>query len=187
MGLDKLFFKQERIGKGGRPVTVYKLETMSGERNNHDPHERLSGKFSESKNVTPWGSILRHFGIDEIPQLLNWIRGEVQLVGFRILRKCELDRLPEDIKRYYLSHDPGLISGDMGIGRADGNLELKHRFMRMFMRLRDELERDKSISGIVKLRLKLAILAIRSYINKLGDPLSIDVILDKFQGVDSGE
>ena len=70
-------FKQTRIGKDGKPFTIYKLRTMitnAGDELLKTPHD---------KRVTKIGKILRRYSIDEFPQFINIIKGEMSLVGPR--------------------------------------------------------------------------------------------------------
>jgi putative colanic acid biosynthesis UDP-glucose lipid carrier transferase len=76
-----IFFKQERVGLGGEPFTIWKFRSMS-----HDE----SGERDESLQAKPgdvrifsFGSIMRRFSIDELPQFFNVLKGEMSLVGPR--------------------------------------------------------------------------------------------------------
>jgi lipopolysaccharide/colanic/teichoic acid biosynthesis glycosyltransferase len=71
-----IFFKQNRATRGGKIFSVYKLRTMKENVDNY-----LS--VIDDDRVTPVGRILRRFRIDEIPQFLNVIRGEMSVVGPR--------------------------------------------------------------------------------------------------------
>jgi lipopolysaccharide/colanic/teichoic acid biosynthesis glycosyltransferase len=85
-----ILFRQERAGRGGRPFCMYKFRTMVvnavelkaalADRN------RLSGpdfKVEDDPRVTRLGAILRKTSLDEVPQILNVLRGEMSLVGPR--------------------------------------------------------------------------------------------------------
>jgi lipopolysaccharide/colanic/teichoic acid biosynthesis glycosyltransferase len=61
------FFLQERIGQYGKKFTIYKLRTL----------------HSKTHQLSSWGKFLRNYKIDELPQLLNIIKGEMTLVGPR--------------------------------------------------------------------------------------------------------
>jgi lipopolysaccharide/colanic/teichoic acid biosynthesis glycosyltransferase len=81
------FFAQERTGRGGRPFRVYKLRTMSGVPAFRAGRETQAG----DPRITPVGRWLRRTGVDELPQLLNVLRGEMSLVGPRPLLAWEND------------------------------------------------------------------------------------------------
>lgn len=87
-------FRQERIGHGGKKFTLYKFRTMQHGASTKD-HEAHVGRLVESdrpmvkldtlgdSRLIPGGCLLRNAGLDELPQLLNVLRGEMSLVGPR--------------------------------------------------------------------------------------------------------
>ena len=107
-------FGQRRIGAGGRPFQLFKLRTMyaNAEKvkdNLRVQNERHGAAFKMENNprVTPVGRFLRRTTIDQLPQLINVLRGEMSMVGPRPLPAGEWD--PEE-SWYALRHDvtPGL-------------------------------------------------------------------------------
>lgn len=91
------FFKQERVGRGGRVFTIIKLRTM------HHECERESGpqwSTAGDKRITRIGLILRRTHIDELPQLWNVLKLEMSLVGPRPERPEFVDVLAEKIPHY---------------------------------------------------------------------------------------
>lgn len=86
------FFSQKRVGFGGKPFSIYKLRTMREDADERKDEFRqlnevdgLGFKIEEDPRVTEVGRFLRKTSIDELPQLLNVIRGEMSLVGPRPL------------------------------------------------------------------------------------------------------
>jgi exopolysaccharide biosynthesis polyprenyl glycosylphosphotransferase len=85
-----VIFRQQRAGRGHRPFTIYKLRTMrvgsDGDRDRlRDDVDMRGGlfKLTDDPRVTRVGSILRRFSIDELPQLVNVLLGNMSLVGPR--------------------------------------------------------------------------------------------------------
>lgn len=92
-------FNQKRIGKDGKIFTLKKIRTMYDNPKN-DGYNVLS---PDDARITKVGKILRKYSIDEFPQFLNIVKGDMSLVGPRPLPKYELDRAnnyPQFVERY---------------------------------------------------------------------------------------
>ncbi|HZR19611.1 MAG TPA: sugar transferase [Verrucomicrobiae bacterium] len=110
-----IFFRQQRSGLNGRPFTLYKFRTMvtNAEQLKHElaAMNEMSGpvfKLVNDPRVTRFGRLLRKFSIDELPQLINVLRGEMSLVGPRPLPVDEVKRFNDVAHRRRLSVKPGL-------------------------------------------------------------------------------
>ena len=85
-----MFFRQERLGFRGRVFSIFKFRTMVHRRQKKGPDLFLS---EDDPRITRFGGILRKYRLDELPQLLNVLKGEMSLVGPRPL-------LPEFLDSY---------------------------------------------------------------------------------------
>lgn len=113
-----VFYRQERIGRYGRPFKILKFRTMYVGSENGTP--RLSS--ANDDRITPVGRILRKYRIDEIPQFFNVIKGDMSLVGPRPERRYYINRIIEEAPYYCLLYKirPGLTSwGPIKIGYSD--------------------------------------------------------------------
>jgi len=110
-----ILFRQQRCGLNGQPFTMLKFRSMitDAEQRKHEL-ERLNEmdgpvfKVTNDPRITPVGRFLRKFSIDEFPQLLNVVRGEMSLVGPRPLPVDEVRRFDDPAHRRRLSVKPGL-------------------------------------------------------------------------------
>jgi len=75
-----VFFKQERVGKDGELFTIYKFRTMVENAENMGAGYRVKNKDPRITNI---GNFLRKTSLDELPQLINIVKGEISIVGPR--------------------------------------------------------------------------------------------------------
>ncbi|MFT5184248.1 MAG: exopolysaccharide biosynthesis polyprenyl glycosylphosphotransferase [Flavobacteriales bacterium] len=114
----KIFFIQERIGKYGQPFNIYKFRTMVKDAESEGP--QLSS--SNDARITPLGRSLRKTRLDELPQFLNVVLGDMALVGPRPERQHFIDRITERAPHYRHLHKvrPGITSwGQVKYGYAE--------------------------------------------------------------------
>ncbi|HEY0392206.1 MAG TPA: sugar transferase [Solirubrobacterales bacterium] len=124
-----VFFRQKRAGKGGMPFTMLKFRTMVA-----DAEERLAelvdlGKLDEpafkipdDPRITPAGRFLRRTSLDELPQLINVLRGDMSLVGPRPEEEAVV-ALYDERQRIRLAVKPGLTGPMQVYGRGDLTFE----------------------------------------------------------------
>ncbi len=122
-----VFFLQERIGINKRRFKIYKFRTMipNAERVMHllEGRNEAQGpvfKIKEDPRITPLGRFLRRSSIDELPQLLNVLKGDMSLVGPRPLPVRDYEGFSEDWQRRRFSVKPGItclwqVNGRSGI------------------------------------------------------------------------
>lgn len=123
-----VFFRQERLGKDGRRIHIFKFRTMhrDAERklksNASLYQEYVKNNFKLPKGrdprITAVGRILRELSLDEIPQLINVLRGDMSLVGPRPIVPAEIEKY-DDYASLLLSVQPGLTGQWQVSGRSD--------------------------------------------------------------------
>jgi len=107
--------KLPRIGENGRIIYIYKLRTMHPYSEYlqdyiHEQYElHASGKFKNDFRITVWGKIFRKCWIDELPQFINLVRGDICIVGVRALSTHYFNLYPDDVKEMRIKFKPGLI------------------------------------------------------------------------------
>ena len=111
----KPIFKMKRTGQHGKPIYIYKVRTM------HPYSEYIQDiattafgyggkdKIKNDFRVTPWGKFLRKYWLDEIPQLYNFIKGDLALVGVRPVSDTFLSTYPKDQMQERFKYKPGCI------------------------------------------------------------------------------
>ncbi len=102
-----VFYRQERVGRGGRVFTLYKLRSM---RQDAERNGAAQWAAANDDRTTRVGRFLRTSRLDELPQILNVLKGEMSFVGPRPERPVFVDQLAQQIPFYALRHSvkPGI-------------------------------------------------------------------------------
>lgn len=130
-------FPMERVGRHGKIIKVYKLRTM------HPFAEFLqdyitklngyneTGKPANDFRVATWGKFYRKYWLDELPQLLNVLKGELNIVGVRPLSRTRFNELPEDVRKIRVRFKPGCIPPYVALlmPDAEGNIEAERIYL----------------------------------------------------------
>jgi exopolysaccharide biosynthesis polyprenyl glycosylphosphotransferase len=121
------FFRQERVGRQGRLFTMYKLRTMRNDADlevdtlhqaNESDSDGVLFKIRSDPRITAIGAILRKYSLDELPQLINVLRGEMSLVGPRPALPSEVQQYTNDLRRRLVVR-PGMTGLWQVSGRSD--------------------------------------------------------------------
>ena len=107
--------KMRRIGLNGRPIYINKLRTMHPYSENLQEYVfeqnalQANGKFQNDFRVTGWAKVLRKLWLDELPQLINYFQGDLNLVGVRALSQQYFQLYPKELQQLRVQFKPGLI------------------------------------------------------------------------------
>jgi exopolysaccharide biosynthesis polyprenyl glycosylphosphotransferase len=129
-----IFFRQERVGRGRQLFTIYKFRTMveadspgveSNDTRTDDtstPLHEVRHKAIEATRITPIGRVMRRTGLDEIPQFVNVLCGNMSLVGPRPFKECESETISGWQARRF-EFRPGITGLWQVSGRNDLSLD----------------------------------------------------------------
>jgi len=126
-------YAQERIGKDGKPFRIYKFRTMVADADDVEKYlsaEQLEEwkrerKVEDDPRITKLGGFLRRTSLDEIPQFLNVVAGQMSVVGPRPITSDELTHFGSDAAKL-LSRRPG-ITGWAQVNGLRGDTSIKER------------------------------------------------------------
>ncbi|WP_309088639.1 sugar transferase [Domibacillus sp.] len=159
-----VLFKQQRPGLHGKPFYVYKFRTMSHMTNGE-------GKLqSDQMRLTETGKVLRKLSLDELPQLINVLKGEMSLVGPRPLL---MEYLPLYTKEQSMRHEvrPGITGWAQVNGRNAISWEEKFALDTWYVKNQSML-----------LDLKILFLTVRKVMKKEGIAHQGHATMEKFKG-----
>ncbi len=142
-----VFYKQIRVGKDNKQFKIYKFRSM------YQDAEKHTGPVWSSKDdprITRVGKIIRKFRLDEIPQFINVLRGDMSLVGPRPERPYFVERLSNEIPLYKrrLKVKPGIT----------GWAQVKHKYDESIEDVKKKLQYDLYYIENISLRMDLKIL-----------------------------
>jgi lipopolysaccharide/colanic/teichoic acid biosynthesis glycosyltransferase len=151
-----IFYRETRIGRGGLKFRIWKFRTMcqktqeedgsdSGAHDIPSLHWRIH-KCPGDPRITRVGGFLRRWSLDELPQLLNVIVGEMSLVGPRPVVAAELPHYG-DFEAFYLAATPGLSGLWQVSGRSNVNFATRAMLDAMYVR-------DWTLTGDIKILLR---------------------------------
>jgi exopolysaccharide biosynthesis polyprenyl glycosylphosphotransferase len=124
-----VIFRQQRVGKWGKPFECYKFRSMYVNAESHlsslnalNEADEVVFKMKRDPRVTRVGHVLRKLSVDELPQLMNVIRGDMSLVGPR-------PPVPIEVANYTLEHLQRLdaVPGITGLQQVSGRSDLSFR------------------------------------------------------------
>ncbi len=121
-----IFYTQERLGLHGKPFRIYKFRSMYVTAEQNGP--QLSSK--DDPRVTPWGRVMRKWRLDELPQFVNVLKGEMSVVGPRPERRYYVDQILQVLSDYkhLFRVKPGITSlGMVKFGYAENVQEMIQR------------------------------------------------------------
>ncbi len=137
-----VLYEQERVGAGGVPFTMYKFRTMrvgTDVEIRSDPQQWAAfeaGAFklpADDPRITRVGRWLRASSLDELPQLLNVLEGNMSAVGIRPVEPEQLRTRPADYRAVYGSRRPGITGLWQVEGRSSGDEERRLEFDRRYV------------------------------------------------------
>ena len=134
-----LFYTQQRIGKNGKIFKMYKFRSMIPNadealekylKENEEARKeyKINKKLKNDPRVTKVGDFIRKTSIDELPQLINVLKGDMSLIGPRPERPQFVEKFREEIPRYMVKHQvrPGL-TGWAQVNGYRGDTSIKKR------------------------------------------------------------
>jgi lipopolysaccharide/colanic/teichoic acid biosynthesis glycosyltransferase len=137
--LEDIFFIKYSLGKGGKPIRIYKFRTMV---KNADKMDNLIVQYDSYGNpikdprITSLGRFMRKVWIDELPQLFSILKGDIKLVGIRPMRESDWERYPKELKERALQFKPGLMGVQYATLRQE-NFEEHIRFFHKYLDMKE--------------------------------------------------
>jgi lipopolysaccharide/colanic/teichoic acid biosynthesis glycosyltransferase len=130
----------QKVGLDGKMIHMHKIRTMFPfseflqKRIFEDYGLAPSGKFMNDFRLTGFGRFLRKYWLDELPQIFDWLRGDVKLVGMRATSRHFLSLYPKEFYDLYVQIKPGLIPPifDESINRFDQIVEVEFGYLKCY-------------------------------------------------------
>jgi lipopolysaccharide/colanic/teichoic acid biosynthesis glycosyltransferase len=136
----RILIRQRRVGLRGKILSIPKFCTMRPptEADSKDVPEidsqKWDGKLPNNPRITLVGSVLRRYHLDELPQLVSFLKGDLKLVGLRPLIEAEFCLLPIDLQIMRLRHKPALIPADYAVRKLglEARLDCEREYLKAY-------------------------------------------------------
>jgi lipopolysaccharide/colanic/teichoic acid biosynthesis glycosyltransferase len=130
----------EKVGLDGKIIRTHKIRTMFPfseflqKRIFEDNGLAPTGKFANEFRLTEVGKFLRKYWLDELPQIFDWLRGDIKLVGMRATSRHFLSLYPQELYDLYIQTKPGLIPPifDESTGGFDQIVEVELTYLKRY-------------------------------------------------------
>ncbi len=140
-----VFFAHNRIGRDGKVIPTYKfrsmysdaqkrLEKLLAENEEIKQEWETNFKLKDDPRVTKIGAFLRKTSLDELPQIFNVLKGEMNFVGPRPVIQKELDLYYKEDSNYYLMVKPGITGLWQVSGRSDTDYDFRIKMDKWYVR-----------------------------------------------------
>jgi len=130
-----IFFIQERVGQGGNPLKLIKFRSMV--KGAEIKTQGLHGEEIPREMITKIGRILRNTALDELPQLISILKGDMSFVGPRAVLPIDIISLDSNEQNLRLSIRPGLTGIAQIYGRDDISPKQRLRFEKLYIKRRN--------------------------------------------------
>ncbi len=131
----------EKVGLDGKVMHLHKLRSMFPyseflQKRIYEEHGlTATGKFANDFRITRFGRFVRKYWLDELPQLFDWLRGDIKLVGMRATSPHYLGLYPKEIIDLYVQVKPGFVSPifDDSPKRFDQFVEVERTYLKRYL------------------------------------------------------
>jgi lipopolysaccharide/colanic/teichoic acid biosynthesis glycosyltransferase len=131
----------EKVGLDGRVMRLHKLRSMFPyseflQKRIYEEHGLTStGKFANDFRITKFGKFVRRYWLDELPQVFDWLRGDIKLVGMRATSPQYLSLYPREVTDLYVEVKPGLVPPifDESTNGFDKIVEVEHTYLKRYL------------------------------------------------------
>lgn len=135
-----LMYKKRCIGKGGKNIEIFKVRSMhpyaeylqSYMIRTNGYSEKGDGKINNDFRVTNWGKIIRKLYLDEVPQIISVLKGDMAIVGVRPVTKARLEEFPPQLVKARQAHKPGCLPPYVALRMGDelGNIQAEWIYLK---------------------------------------------------------
>lgn len=131
----------ERVGLNGRILQAHKIRSMYPfseflqKRVFEINSLETTGKFADDFRITRYGRFLRKYWLDEIPQILDWWRGDIKFVGLRAISRHYFSLYPIELQDLYIQVKPGLVPPIFSESTEDFNqiVEVERKYLQNYL------------------------------------------------------